>query len=698
MGAALYLALTAGVVLGALLGPFLVPPGRLAVKTVREWLHRLKEHDVEAMRTLAAQSLALATLGAVWGWVAYRVCFDILLGFAKPESIVAVLLLSHAVFAWTLALAWPWATYLGRLAFDRLSSVRRFTWVGRTAWAVPAAVALPLCLALGLFLFSHRDEVSALPWRMTAPLPVLVAGWAIAARWPYARTSLGSQIGVGAIACAWFASGLTAWSLRSESTRERRVAFETTLSGRAGDAVWTAAFDFDRDGQLSIFGGGDCAPFDPHRYTGAVDIPGNGIDEDCDGQDLPTMVLRPRPRSQVGQSTLPSRPTIILITVDALAAPRLQTLGSTQSLMPHVDDLARTSAIFTHAFSQGPSTRLSFPSMFTSRWDSQLTHLFAPHLPYSLAVFERQLQDVLADSGYETAAVLPNIYFDSSHWASMTRGFQRVNTSALALAKNNAPLVTDAALQELAAASGERPLYLWVHYYDAHGPYAPVPGASRTERSDEALYNGELGYIDHEIGRLLEAINARPTPTYVFLTADHASVFRPNPARRGHYGYDLFTATLHVPLIVHGPGIRPSRLEGVVSTMDIAPTIADLVHGAAPQFEGTSLWPEILTEKHDSTRIVFHEFYLPERGFRGEDPLGIVSARTERWNLVLDRIHGSFALYDWNADYFEENDLFETLNRNPEVLHLRSALGAFVQQFHRRIPAAQPLRAANDKR
>ncbi len=77
--------------------------------------------------------------------------------------------------------------------------------------------------------------------------------------------------------------------------------------------------------------------------------------------------------------------------------------------------------LFTHCFSQGPSTRLSFPSMFTSRWDSQLTQVFSPHFPYSLATTERQLQDVLDDAGYDTAAVLPASYFQADRWQSLTR-------------------------------------------------------------------------------------------------------------------------------------------------------------------------------------------------------------------------------------------------------------------------------------
>ncbi|HEY4015382.1 MAG TPA: sulfatase-like hydrolase/transferase [Polyangiaceae bacterium] len=694
IGAALFVALTTALAVGAILGLVFVPMMASIGAILRSWWVRLRAGDAAALRAFSGALVGVLGLCAAVCSLSYRVSLATELGFTGPRSMAVLLTLSHFVFAGIFLFALPWSLRAGRWAVEGAEEIPGVRWVFATPWRLPAILGTVAALVGGALAYLHRVELAMLPWRSVASLPGAVFGIVCVVLVGRFQGPWGQRFARAAFAlevvglCAGCAAALR---LRPESTTARRLAFDRALSGSLGYSAWTAAFDFDRDGQIGMLGGGDCAPFDPRRYAGAVDTPGNGIDEDCDGSDLHLLPIAPRPRMRVGQDALPKRPSVVLITIDALAAPRLQSLGGRDALTPNIDALAGRSMLFTHCFSQGPSTRLSFPSIFTSHWDSQLTHLFAPVHPYAIAPSDRQLQDYLNDVGYETAAVIPDSYFGAVRWPSMTRGFQRVDSTAIPSGKNNAAAVTDAALRVLSSSSTEHPIYLWVHYYDAHSPYAAPPGTTPPNRTEEGLYESELMHIDQAIAPLLAAIEARAQPTYLILTADHATVFHPDPStRKGHYGYDLYTATLHVPLIVRGPGISPGRADGVVSTMDVAPTIADLVRIPNEGFQGNSLLPETLAGKGDPERVIFHEFYLPERDFRGDDPLQIVSVRNAKYNLVLDRDKGMYELYDWTSDYFERQDLYEDRARTPEVLHMRALLSTFVQRFHNRWTRGTP--------
>ncbi len=689
MGAALFVALTTALVLGALAGFLMMPMVATTAEFVRaRWL-RLREGVEGARRGFAAGLLAVVGLVCVASLVSYRVSLATELAFTGPRTMAVQLTLAHLAFVAAFAFALPWSLRWARSAVDWAEDRAGMRWVFAHPWRLLALLGAVVVVTGGVLAFAFKATLEAIPWRNGAALPGLVLGLAVALYLPRIRGRLPRRVlvsvAIGLEVLALSAGAVAATRLRPESTTARKLAFDRALSGSLGYSVWLAVFDFDRDGQLSMLGGGDCAPFDPRRYSGALDIPGNGIDEDCDGSDLHMVSIGPRPRMRVGQEALAKRPNIILVTVDALAAPRLSALGGGESIMPNVDALAREGTLFTHCFSQGPSTRLSFPSMFTSRWDSQLTHLFAPVHPYPISPTDRQLQDVLNEAGYETIAVIPDSYFGSARWSSVTRGFQRVDSSAIPSGKNNAQSVTTAALRALAGTTHDRPVYLWVHYYDAHLPYQAPSDVRPARMNEEGLYEAELTHIDRALAPLIAAVEARPEPTYLFFTADHATVFHPDPStRRGHYGYDLYTATLHVPLIIRGPGIVPGRADGVVSTMDIAPTIADILRLTGDVFEGNSLLPEMMAGRVEPERMLFHEFYLPERGFRGEDPLQIVSVRNRRYNLVLDRTKGMYELYDWGADYFERTDLYEDRARSPDVMQLRSALSSFLLRFHSR--------------
>src|SRR5262249_2932816 len=103
-------------------------------------------------------------------------------------------------------------------------------------------------------------------------------------------------------------------------------------------------------------------------------------------------------------------------------------------------------------------------------------------------------------------------------------------------------------------------------------------------------YDGEVAYADAQLGRLLDFLDTqglRPR-TLVVVTSDHGEGL-------GDHGEDehlifIYDATLHVPLLGSWPGHLPAaaRIAGQFRSIDLFPTVLDLLGVAAPRVTGAS--------------------------------------------------------------------------------------------------------------
>ncbi|MDD9931949.1 MAG: sulfatase [Myxococcales bacterium] len=535
---------------------------------------------------------------------------------------------------------------------------------GRLALALGLGglLAGALALVLGWEVFRH------LPWGWLGPVSGALA---VAVVWSFFVDARDRELPAPRVFAIVGLALVTAGVIGAVSTtRAAGLHARRSVLGHAGYRTASALLDFDRDGHLGSFGGGDCRPRDARVYPGALEVPRNGVDEDCNGSDLDAEALlfdgrydHPLP------VPVDRRPPLYLITVDAFAARRMR-LPET---MPKLSAWLSGARDFTAAFSQGPSTRLSFPSIFTSRLDSEVERVVRGKAPFRLGDKQPMLAALVKKAGYQTHAIVPVQYFTRKRWRGLTRGFDSVTYAREGRPKkaHTSGQVTDAALERMER-FGERPPFLWVHYFDAHAPHRQPEGITETGTSDTHRYDAELRFIDEHLARLLEAIEQRHGgEAVVVLTGDHGWAADPPRHRKKHYGYDLHSATLHVPLAVRAPFVKPGSQGGLASTLDILPTIANLL-GLRPgmRFRGTSLVPELLGATPARPQWLVHEFYLPERKLKRRDPLDTISLRTPRFNLIFQRGPGTIELYDWQADYFERRDLAQ----QPEHAQTRAAL------------------------
>jgi len=643
-----------------------------------------------------AQSSALVALMVALAPVAFLATRSSIIGIATPQFAALVIVAVHGVLGLFFALLWPGSKVLAAQVVARLARsplapalATSLRWLG--LWLGLGAL-LALVLAVAFF-----ETVRLLPWH-----PVLSAGGGVAltalALW------LGGHAGrplrvlgltaLGALALA----GVVAMLSMSYAPDAARAALRESVGGRLGHGLAAFALDFDRDGALSVLGGGDCAPFDGHRYPGAIDVPDNRLDEDCDGTDLTRGTIFAHARlDHALPKDFPRKPPVVLLTVDAFAARHLHALSrdpKARRNTPVLDAFAAQGTLFSSCFAQGPSTRLSFPSLFTSRWDSQIEQRLVRIHPFPIESAEVLLAEIMKDAGYETTAVVSDSYFFRSRWGSLLQGFTNVVDSPARVAHgtHNSKAVTDAAIKKLVT-KADKPLFLWAHYFDAHPPHKQPKDVTSYGKSQKDLYDAELQAVDKEIGRLLKEIDKKlGKDAVVIVTGDHGIGFDSPRHRRLSYGYDLSTVVLHVPLIVRGPEIKKQVLAGPVSTMDIAPTIANLVRVRKNlPFEGSSLVPELFSGKVERPARLHHQFYLHERLWNNEDPLAMVSVRTDRYNLVLDRKTGVHELYDYVADYQESRDLSGDSAHAKVLATLKQQLALFTYELHapHRVAAAQ---------
>jgi hypothetical protein len=402
IGAALFVVTTSAVVVGALLGPVVGPVLERVRDSLRAWWVRLDGAGGDRSRALAAVSLAAIVLTSVWSVVASRIVGDILFGFARPDTTELALVASHVAFTATLVVAWPLGLRAARFVVDAGSKLRPLRWVLARTWRVVACFAFPVVGAGVAGAIVYRHELGAISWLALAPLALVIPGIVLLRDLPRARAPWGRRLsgaGLGLLGVAFAAASFAALRLRPESTTAQIIGFDRAWSGRLGYSAWVFALDFDRDGQINVLGGGDCAPFNAHRHAGATDIPGNRIDEDCDGVDSTPQSIRPRGRVFMPPGKIPTHPNIVFITVDALGAPRLSALGSPVPLMPNVDKLAasrgprrasrsrrcsrrggtRSSSSASRRASPTPSgprrsrSRISSTTRATTRWPSSRT-------------------------------------------------------------------------------------------------------------------------------------------------------------------------------------------------------------------------------------------------------------------------------------------------------------------------------------
>lgn len=384
--------------------------------------------------------------------------------------------------------------------------------------------------------------------------------------------------------------------------------------------------DLDADGYSTLLGGLDCDGLDAGRHPEAAEQPGNGRDDNCVGGDFGM-----HESSGVRWSVPARSPHIILVSIDALRADYVGRVVKGKALTPRLDELADAAHVFRRAYSPSTATHESLLATFSGSFD-----------PTALRDGPT-LASYLRHYGWRTVALTTLPWADPRYFD----GFDEVDNALGGEVETGSTLISGddlsrKAIALLDAQDPDQPLFLWLHYYDPHGPRTPLARLNEDYGSDPYVH--EVHLTDIVIGRVFDRLRELGMwdDSVVVVFADHGEGL-------GEHGIDThrwggWESIVRVPLIVKLPGEPTGDTAQPVSTVGIVPTLTHFLSGDSSP---GSLLPAI----------------------RGEKIAADVWYRTD-WNgpLLFGTVQGRYnAWWDWRRNAFHVHDVVEDPDETQEL-------------------------------
>jgi arylsulfatase A-like enzyme len=357
---------------------------------------------------------------------------------------------------------------------------------------------------------------------------------------------------------------------------------------------------------------------------------------------------------------------ILLVVVDSLRADHLGCYGYGLPTSPSIDALASESILFERAFAAGIPTMPSFTTLLTGMHPYR--HGIVNHVGRRRLSGRIHLLPQLArERGYVTYACDNLVTQGEGRGSWFARGYDHYSGFLYRPFSTQSTDLTDRALGFLddhRRDAPDRPMLLFMHYWDPHSPYGPRPpydtlhyrpgtgpvtmadvrrlqpeyydafvGDMKLRHPDDyayivAQYDGEISQVDAQIGRLFAGFRERGMwdDTIVVFLSDHGECFGEGDFYFDHHG--LYDAVTRIAMLLRIPGRRPGHISALVSNEDIVPTLAGLVDRPRrlDQWSGTSLLPLI-----DGQVDQVHPHIISAESSR-QASLGL---RTLSWKVIL---------------------------------------------------------------
>lgn len=340
----------------------------------------------------------------------------------------------------------------------------------------------------------------------------------------------------------------------------------------------------------------DLSPFAGEELSVVFELESAGFDD-------PACVLGPPYITRPGPDRI-----VLFVTSDTHRADHLGAMGFDIST-PFLDQVAAQGVLFRDCWSATNITNPSHIAMMTA-----LSPRDTGVVDNITAISEAAptLAEAFRAAGFTTLAAVSASHV-SPEQSGLFQGFDRMDTPDTT---NRDAAETIARLEPWLLELRDRPLFVWLHLFDAHGPYDSPPQflrlyweAHRNPRDPNlplppeneravwamdvrdpeyilAQYKGEVSYLDDQLARFLA--DRRLADALLAITGDHGESLGNHGVYWEHK--ELYPDTLAVPLVLRGPGVQAGLVvDEPVTNTDLGRTLLDLAGLARTEFPGRNL-------------------------------------------------------------------------------------------------------------
>ena len=371
---------------------------------------------------------------------------------------------------------------------------------------------------------------------------------------------------------------------------------------------------------------------------------------------------------------------LLLVTLDTVRADRFGCYGDQRAVTPVIDGLAAKGVRFENCYTPVPLTLPAHCSLFTGLWP--IRHGVRNNAFYRLADDHVTLAESLKERGYDTAALVATYVLTAQF--GLDQGFSLYDDRLVygeGLHSYDAEIPADKVYDKFGRwllrqkEKPTAPFFLWVHFYDPHKPYAPP--AEYLNRLGGDPYRGEIAYVDHYLGRMIDDLRDQRLleNTILVIVGDHGEAFGEHQ-ESGH-GIFCYQESVRVPLLFYAPRLwpKPAIVASRVRLVDLMPTLLDLLgkETLADAVQGKSVTGLLGGKSEPAPLPVYLESLYGQEQNNWAPLTGLISGNEKYLSLPQAE------LYDLVADPLEKNNLFH--KKNARARELDRELAALITRI-----------------